>query len=385
MAKKLAFDKVLFGAIILLVGFGLVMVYSASAAIAAQSGASHNPFLLKQAVAAGLGLLLMLAVMHVDYRHLRQPWVVYPILAGSLALLVAVLFAPQLNQTHRWLFVGGLSVQPSELAKLALVVFLAYQLERKTEPIHPDAEPKAKTAAGRSRPAGGQAAANQPELLVPALGAAGLMALLVLLEPHLSAAVVLVAVTCLLLFLAGLAWRTMLTTAAIVAPLVALAVWIEPYRRERFLVFLDPERDPQGSGFQVLQSLIAVGSGGLLGQGLGHGAQKLYFLPYPHTDFIFAIVGEELGLLGALALLALFATVAWKGAQAGLRAPDALGRYLAWGFTGLIVLQGLLHCSVAVALLPSTGVPMPFLTYGGSALVCSLVASGVVLNVSQHA
>ena len=383
MAKKLAFDKVLFGTILLLVGFGLVMVYSASAAIAAESGAGLNPFLVKQAVAAALGVGLMLGVMHIDYRHLRQPWLVYAILGGTLVLLVAVLFAPQLNQTHRWLFVGGLSLQPSELEKLALVVFLAYQLERKTEPASHQVEPKGRGAGG-GRPAAARSGVNQPELLVPALGAAGLMALLVLLEPHLSAALVLVAVTCLLLFLAGLAWRTVLTTVAIGVPLVALAVWIEPYRRQRFLTFLDPERDPLGSGFQVMQSLIAVGSGGVLGQGLGHGAQKLYFLPYPHTDFIFAIVGEELGLLGALGVLAIFATVAWKGAQAGLRAPDALGRYLAWGFTGLIVIQALLHCSVAVALLPSTGVPLPFLTYGGSALVTSLVASGVVLNVSQH-
>ena len=369
MAKKLAFDKVLFGAILLLVGFGLVMVYSASAAIAAESGAGHNPFLVKQAVAAALGLGLMLGIMHIDYRHLRQPWLVYSILGVTVVLLVAVLFAPQLNQTHRWLFIGGISLQPSEIA---------YQLERKAEPAAHEADGKLRAARATGR------GVNQPELLVPALGAAGLLSLLVLLEPHMSAALVLAAITCLLLFLAGLAWRTVLVTLAIAVPVVALAVWIEPYRRQRFLTFLDPERDPLGSGFQVMQSLIAVGSGGIFGQGLGHGAQKLYFLPYPHTDFIFAIVGEELGLVGALGLLALFTTVAWKGAQAGLRAPDALGRYLAWGFTGLIVLQALLHCSVAVALLPSTGVPMPFLTYGGSAMVAALVGSGVVLNVSQH-
>src|SRR5581483_8952855 len=146
----------------------------------------------------------------------------------------------------------------------------------------------------------------------------------------------------------------------------------------------DPERDPLGSAYQVVQSLIAVGSGGVLGRGLGHGAQKLYFLPYPHTDFIFSIVGEELGLVGALALLTLFGALAWKGAQAGMKAPDAFGRYLAWGLTGTLVLQALLHVSVATAMLPSTGVPMPFLTYGGSALVTALVASGLVLNVSQH-
>jgi cell division protein FtsW len=299
--------------------------------------------------------------MHVDYRRLKEPWVVYGLLLGSLVLLVAALFAPPLNQTHRWLFVAGVSLQPSELAKLALVVFLAYQLERKADRV------------------------NQPELLVPAIGGAGLLALLVLIEPHLSGALVLAGVTCLLLFLAGLSWRYLAAAAGVALPLVTLAVWLAPYRRQRLLTFLDPESDPLGSGFQVMQSLIAVGSGGVLGRGLGHGAQKLYFLPYPHTDFIFAILAEELGLVGGLVALALFVTLAWKGARAGWRAPDAFGRYLAWGFTGMLVLQALMHCSVATALMPSTGVPMPFLTYGGSALVTAMVASGVVLNVSQHA
>ncbi len=360
MAKKLAFDKLLFTTVLALVGFGLVMVYSASAAIARDSDSQWNPFLVKQAVAAAVGVALMLAAMHLDYRRLREPWLVYLMLGGSLALLVAVLFAPQLNQTHRWLFLGGLSVQPSEVAKLALVVFLAYQLERKPDRV------------------------NGRELLVPVLGAAGLMALLVLLEPHMSAALVLAGVTCLVLFLGGLSWRYIGAAVAVVLPLVALAAWLSPYRRERLLTFLDPERDPLGSGFQVMQSLIAVGSGGVLGRGLGHGAQKLYYLPYPHTDFIFSIVGEELGLVGGLGLLALFAVVAWKGALAGARAPDAFGRYLAWGLSGLLVMQALLHCSVVLSLLPSTGVPMPFLTYGGSALVMALIASGLVLNVSQH-
>jgi cell division protein FtsW len=360
MAKKLAFDKLLFCTVLALVGFGLVMVYSASAGIARESGARWNPFLVKQGLAAVIGVLLMLLVMHLDYRKLREPWLVYPLLLGSLLLLVVVLFAPMLNQTHRWLVLGGSSLQPSESAKLALVGFLAYQIERKPERV------------------------NQPELLVPALGAGGLIALLVLLEPHLSAALVLSGVTCLLLFLAGLSWRYIGIALAVALPLVSLAVWIAPYRRQRFLTFLDPERDPLGSAYQVVQSLIAVGSGGVLGRGLGHGAQKLYFLPYPHTDFIFSIVGEELGLVGALALLTLFGALAWKGAQAGLRAPDAFGRYLAWGLTGTLVLQALLHVSVATAMLPSTGVPMPFLTYGGSALVTALVASGLVLNVSQH-
>ena len=360
MAKKLAFDKGLFTVVLLLVGMGLVMVYSASAAIARESEATVNPFLVKQAVAAAVGLVAMLVAMHVDYRVLKRPLVVYALLLGVVTLLVAVLFAPQLNQTHRWLFVGGVSIQPSELAKLVLVPYLAYQLERKQDRV------------------------DQPELLVPALGVTTLLAGLVLLEPHLSAALMLTVVAGLMLFLAGLSWRYLALAAGTLTALVAVAVWAEPYRRTRLLAFLNPEQDPLGSGFQATQSLIAVGSGGLFGQGLGESTQKLYFLPYPHTDYIYAILAEELGLVGALAVLALFGLFAWQGLRAGLGAPDAFGRYLAWGLTGLVVIQALLHCSVALSVAPSTGIPLPFMTYGGSALVAALVASGLVLNVSQH-
>ena len=361
MAKKLAFDRAFFSVIILLVILGLVMVYSASAAIARQGGSAVNPFLVKQAVSASLGLALMLVVMHLDYRWLRRPEVVYASLLGVVALLVAVLFAPRLNDTHRWLFFGGVSLQPSELAKLAIIPFLAYHLEKKADRV------------------------NQREVLIPAIAGTGLVAALIVLEPHLSAALLVTAIAGLMLFLAGLAWRFLVLGAAILGPLLAIAVAAAPYRRERLLTFLDPERDPLGSGFQAVQSLIAVGSGGIFGQGLGHGAQKLYFLPYPHTDYIYSIVAEELGLLGAAGIVVLFAILGWRGAQAGLRAPDLFGRYLAWGFSGILLFQALLHCSVALALFPPTGVPMPFVTYGGSALVTSLLAAGVVLNVSQHA
>ena len=360
MAKKLAFDKGLFTVIFLLLGLGLVMVYSASAAIARESGAPVNPFLVKQTIAATVGLLAMAVVMHLDYRKLKRPGVVYLLLGGTTALLVVVLFSPQLNDTHRWIFLGGVSVQPSELAKLALVPFLAYQLERKNDRI------------------------DQPELLVPVLGVTGLLAGLVLLEPHLSAALMLIATTGLLLFLAGLRWGYLVGAGLVGLPLTALAIWAEPYRQDRLLAFLNPESDPLGTGFQAMQSLIAVGSGGLLGRGLGESTQKLYFLPYPHTDYLYAILAEELGLIGALSVLVLFGLLAWLGLRAGLRAPDLFGRYLAWGFTGMLVIQALLHCSVALSVLPSTGIPLPFMTYGGSAMVTALVASGLILNVSQH-
>ena len=360
MAKKLAFDRLLFTVVVLLVGIGLVMVYSASAPMARAQGHAVNPFLVRQLAAAAIGFGAMFAVMHLDYRLLKRPAVVGALLAGVFALLVLVLFGPQLNATRRWLFVGGVSIQPSELAKLALIPFVAYQLDRARERV------------------------NRRETLLPVGLVTGAVAGLVVLQPDLGTAVLLVLTVGTLLFLGGLAWRYVLAGAALGLPVAALLVWAEPYRRARLFSFLDPERDPLGSGFQALQSLIAVGSGGLGGLGPGESVQKLYFLPYPHSDFIYSIVAEELGLVGALVVLGLFAILFWRGARAGLKAPDPFGRYLGWGFVALLALQAMINISVALALLPTKGIPLPFLSYGGSSLVVSLTACGVLLNVSQH-
>ena len=361
MAKKLAFDKVLFTAAVLLAGFGLVMVYSASAALAhAKGGLPVNPFFVRQGIAAAVGLAVMAAVMHFDYRRLRSPRLVYALLGGVLVLLVAVLFSPELNGTRRWFFLGPVSVQPSELAKLALIPFLAYQIEKKWERI------------------------NHPDFLLPAALATGLAAGLILLEPDLGTAVLLCATAFLMIFLAGLSWRYVLAIAAAVVPLLWFLVISVDYRRERLFAFLDPERDPLGSGFQALQSLIAVGSGGVLGLGAGRSVQKLYFLPHPESDFIFAIVAEELGLLGGLAVVALFGVLVWRGARAAVRAPDPFGRFLGWGLTGMLAMQALINISVNLALLPTKGIPLPFISYGGSSLVATLCACGVLLNLSQH-
>jgi|CXWL01.1.fsa_nt_gi cell division protein FtsW len=359
MAKKLVFDKLLFTVIILLVGTGLVAVYSASAAIA-RDHVGANPFLVRQAFATIVGLLAMVCIMHVDYRRLGEPGVVYALLGGVMLLLVAVLFAPELNNTRRWFFIGGLSVQPSELAKLAVIPFLAYQIARKEDRV------------------------NQFELLVPALAVTGLAAGLIVLEPDLGTALLLCATAFTLLFIAGLSWRLVFGALLCVAPVIWVLVISTPYRMKRMLAFLDPEADALGSGYQALQSLIAIGSGGVFGVGPGNSMQKLYFLPYPHSDFIFAILGEETGLVGALLLLSLFGIILWRGVRAGRRAPDAFGRYLAWGFTMLLVLQALINVSVATALLPTKGLPLPFISYGGSSMVTCLAASGVLLNVSQH-
>ncbi|HUF78717.1 MAG TPA: putative lipid II flippase FtsW [Thermoanaerobaculia bacterium] len=363
MAKKLAYDRVLFGTVALAVGFGLVMVYSASAGLAradAEGGLELNPYVAKQVLAAVLGLAAMALAMHVDYRHLRRPAVVYALVAGAVALLVLVLYGPEINGTHRWFRLGPLSVQPSELAKLALVPFVAYQIEKKPERV------------------------NQPAVLAPVLVATGTIVGLVLLQPDFGTAVLLLVAVLLVLFLAGLAWRFLVTGAMVTLPLLALLVLSAEYRRRRLFAFLDPESDPLGASFQAHQSLIAVGSGGLLGLGPGGSVQKLNYLPHPHSDYVFAIAAEELGLLGAAAVLALFAVILWRGVRAGAGAPDLFGRYLAWGLTGVLVIQALIHVSVCLALAPSKGIPLPFISYGGSSLVVSMVACGILLNVSEH-
>jgi cell division protein FtsW len=360
MAKKLAFDRVLFTTVALLICFGLVMVYSASAAIARDRSPLVNPFLVKQAVATVVGLTLMFCLMHFDYRRLRSPAVVYSMLGLSVLLLVGVLFSPQLNGTRRWFFLAGLSLQPSELAKLALIPFLAYQIEKK------------------------QGEVNRLSLLAPVLLMTVLVAGLILLEPDMGTAVLLGGTALLLVFLGGLSWYWVAGAAGLVPPVLWLLVMAEPYRRERFFTFLDPEKDPLGSGFQALQSLIAVGSGGLFGLGPGQSVQKLYFLPHPESDFIFSIVAEELGMIGAFAVVVTFAVFAWRGLRAGAKAPDLFGRYLGWGFTGVVALQALLNVSVTLALLPTKGIPLPFISYGGSSLVVTLCACGILLNISQH-
>ncbi len=359
MARKLVFDRGLFATVLLLTGLGLVMVYSASAVFARDS-LSVNPLFAKQAVAAFLGLAAMLAVMHVNYRHLRRPVVIYGLLLGVLVLLVAVLFTPAMNNARRWFFVGGLSVQPSELAKLVLIPYIAYQIDRKSDRL------------------------DSYAFLVPCALATAVTAGLIVLGRDLGTTLLVCVPPLVMIFLAGLKIRYLVTGGAILLPLTALAVIAEPYRWRRFTAFLAPEADPQGAGYQPLQSLIAVGSGGPFGLGPGNSVQKLYFLPSPHADFIYSIAAEELGLLGALGLLALFAVFLWRGMIAGRKAPDTFGRYLAWGFTCLIVVQALIHMSVALSLMPTTGVPLPLISHGGSSLLTTLAACGLILNVSQH-
>lgn len=361
MAKKLAFDRALFVTILVLVTLGLVMVYSAGSAVTRAQGVAENTYLVRQLLWVLLGFAALGGCLLFDYRRLASRWWVYGLLLATVMLLLAALLAPPVNGTHRWILVGPISVQPSELAKPVLMLVLAWQIALHGERLRDELGPK-----------------------VPALGAVGLLFLLIAVEPDLGTACVLAGSAALILFVAGLRWRWFLLPAAGAIGAMWLGIGVAAYQRQRLLTFLHPEGDPLGAGFQTIQSLIAVGSGGLVGRGLGQSLQKLYFVPYPHTDFIFAILAEELGLLGCLAVVALFGVLLWRGVRAGLQAPDAFGRHLAWGLTAIIVLQALINMSVVTALLPTKGIPLPFISYGGSSMVVTLASCGLILNVSQH-
>ena len=363
MPRKLTPDMWLFGVTIVLLSIGVVMVYSASAIMATDR--FHDPyfFLKKQLVWALLGAFALLGVLRVDYRRLeRLQW---PILLVAALLLVLVLvppFAQPINGTRRWLRIGPVSFQPAELAKLALVVYLAAYLARRRDGL-----------------------ADFWRGFVPPLAIAVVFALLVLAQPDLGNCLTLIVVTFGLLYLAGVRLRHLAIVLASALPLLILAIWMAPYRLRRITTFLDPWADQRGGGFQIIQSWLALGSGGLFGRGIGESRQKLFYPLESHTDFIFAVVGEELGFVGALGLLALFVVLIWRGLRVGVRAPDAFGAYLALGITVLVATQTLVNVGVVTGMLPTKGLPLPFVSFGGSALLMTMLSTGVLLNISQHA
>ncbi|MBI3932303.1 MAG: putative lipid II flippase FtsW [Acidobacteria bacterium] len=362
MAKKLASDTTLFAVTVALLGFGLVMVWSASSALAQEAHGNAYYFLLRQAAWAGLGLAAMVAALRMDYRTLRQPAVVYSVLIVTTLLLIVVLFLRPVNDTHRWIRLGPLSFQPAEMAKLAMILFLAYHLERRADRVN-----------------------EFLPSLFPALLLLGWFGFLIFIQPDVGTAATLVAIGCVMLFLAGVRLRYFAALAVLGLPLLYQAVTAAAYRRDRIEAFLNPWSDARGSGYQIIQSLIAVGTGGVTGVGLMEGRQKLFYLPYPYSDFVFAVIGEELGLLGAAAVVAGFLLLLWRGLRAAWQAPDPFAMYLAAGLTLAIVLQAFINVSVVLGLLPTKGIPLPFVSAGGTSLVLTLVAVGMVLNVSQHA
>jgi cell division protein FtsW len=359
----LRYDPVLLGTVLLLTMLGVVMVYSASAVYAGARLGDGMWFFKRQLAAAGAGLLLLLATLKIGHQRLAK--VAAPLLLLSLLLLLLV-HVPGLGRAaggaKRWLRIGGLQFQPSELAKVALVLWLSRSLARKQERIR------------------GFAAGMLPHLLV-----LGGFALLLLLEPDFGTAVVLGCVTFALLFVAGARMSYLVAGAAVALPFAAFLVWHSRYRLQRVLTFLDPWADPRGQGYQAVESLLGFGAGGAVGVGLGGSHQKLFFLPAAHTDFILSIVGEELGFAGVLLVLSLFALLIVRGLRAAHAAGDAFGCYLAVGLTSLIGLEALVNAGMALSLLPTKGMALPFVSYGMSSVVGSCICAGLLLSVSGGA
>ena len=362
MARKLKSDKFLFTATLLLVCTSVVMVYSASAVVAMDNNNDPYLFLFKQGTFALLGLCLVQLVMRIDYRNYRQPVVIWTGLAVVALLLVVVLFGRPIKGATRWLNIGGLGIQPSELAKIVLIIFVAALLERRMDKI------------------------DEPSVTLVPIGLvlAGLVAL-ILPEPDLGTSVALVVIAGVMVFAAGIDYRYIAGLGFAVLPAFYVLVWRSDYRRDRILAFLDPWADPLGNGYQMVQSMIAVGTGGLFGRGLMGGVQKLHYLPEPHNDFIYAVISEELGLVGATMIVACFCVIAWRGLRTALRAPDRFGAFLALGLTTMVAFQAFFNVSVVLGLLPTKGIPLPFVSYGGSSLLINLIGIGILLNVSQHA
>ncbi|HEX9198277.1 MAG TPA: putative lipid II flippase FtsW [Acidobacteriaceae bacterium] len=362
MAKRVGVDKWLFGTVLLLVLFGLVMVFSASAVMAQQTLGSPYAFVSKQALWAVLGMIALAGLMQVDYRRYNS----YPVVVSSLAvttmLLLGVFAMHDSHHTHRWIRFGPLfTFQPSEIAKPVLVLFLAYFLQTR---IHAMDDWK-----------GTILRAVMPPLVFIAL---------ILKEPDLGTGLVCAAVTMAMLYLAGMQVKWIGVGLLASSPVMYYMLWMVPFRRARMEIFFHPEMDPLGKGFHTMQSLIAVGTGGLWGRGLMEGVQKLFYLPESHTDFIFANICEELGLIGALVIVGLFVMLGYRGLRAAVLSTDPFARFLAFGITTAILIQAFFNMSVVLALLPTKGITLPLISSGGTSVFITLASLGILLNITRE-
>ena len=368
MTRRSDTDRWLFGVTLVLCLLGAVMIFSASA-VTAQNQYGHSYiFVVRQIAWLVIGLIGMFALMRLDYHRLREPAVVYSALCLVILLLVGAFFLDKSHATHRWIKLGPVNIQPSELAKLAVILYLAWFLDL------------------RRRTAISLEFTKQDFLqtLLPAVAPILVCVALILAQPDLGTSVDIVLIMAAILFVAGLSWKWLAVGVATALPLLVLSITHVSYRQARLMAFLHPDTDPQGAGFQLLQSLIAVGSGGFTGVGLMESKQKLFYLPEAHTDFIYAVICEELGFIGATVIIALFAVFAWRGLRAAFNAPDGFGRMLALGVTAMVVFQSLINFAVVLGMMPTKGIPLPFVSYGGSSLLVMLLATGVLLNISQQ-
>lgn len=355
-----AYDPLILWAVLALVSLGLVMVYSASAITAQEKLGDGLYFLKRQAVAAALGLVAMAVAMRVGYRRMAR--LAYPLLVIAAILLIAVLIpgvGTMAGGAKRWIRFPGVSIQPAELAKLAWIVYLSYSLAKKREKV-------VSFSVG-----------FLPHLLI----AAGLVGLC-MLEPDFGSSVAILFLMFVLLFAAGVRLWYLVGSVLLALPFAYHAIASSPYRMKRIVAFLDPWAHRHDSGYQVAESLMSIGSGGAWGLGLGDGRQKLYFLPEAHTDFIFSIIGEELGLLGVGILVLLYAVIVWRGVRAALSASEPFGTYLGLGVTALIAFHAIVNMAVAMGMVPTKGLTLPFVSYGGSSLIVLMGASGLLLSIS---
>ncbi|MGA7217689.1 MAG: putative lipid II flippase FtsW [Candidatus Sulfotelmatobacter sp.] len=362
MAKRVSVDRWLFTVTMLLVFVGLVMVFSASAVMARERFGSPYSFLSKQLVWATAGLVAMVVAMRVDYRRYKNPALVFSFLGITTLLLISVFFLDRSHNTHRWFKLGGFSFQPSELAKPVLILFLAYFLEARTKTMD-----------------------DWRNTLLPAAAPVLLLLGLIVLQPDLGTAIACAGIAACIFYVADTRLRYFgYAFAASLVPLYFLIFHVS-FRRDRILAFLNPYAERQKAGFHLIQSLIAVATGGITGTGLMEGKQKLFYLPEPHTDFIFAVTAEELGLVGAMFVVTLFAIFLWRGMRASWRTENIFGRYLAVGITCMVVLQAFINISVVLGLMPTKGIPLPLVSYGGSSLFVTLACIGVLLNITKQA
>ncbi len=340
-----------------LAAFGLVMVYSATSAPAALGGGDPGFYLKRQGIYALIGVGLLIAASRTDYRALRYlaPALVF---VSAFLCLAVLAIGEQVNGARRWLTFGPLAFQPSELAKLSLAIWVAAYLARRPAP---------RTLAELARPIG---------LVVGAFCA------LILVEPDLGTVIALVLVVGAILVVSGAPLRVLAAGGSLACAVALAAIWVTPYRRERFFSFLDPWQDAQGTGFQTVQAMIGLGSGGIFGRGMGQGIEKINYLPEAHTDMIFAVIGEELGLLGTTAVMAAYVAFAYAGLRVALRCRDPFGKRLAAGLTTLVCGQALINLAAVLGTAPLTGITLPFVSYGGSSLIVSLASVGVLLNIA---
>lgn len=361
MAKRVGVDKWLFGTVLLLVLFGLVMVFSASAVMAKATVGSPYAYVKNQAIWVLLGIVALFILMRVPYRKYNNPRLIFPMMGITALLLMAVFVMSGMNGAHRWVRFSGLTLQPSELAKPVIILFLAWFLQTRMHAID-----------------------NIKETILPAALPPLVYIALILKEPDLGTALVCAAVLLLMLYLAGMQMKWIGIAIAAASPILYYMLFHVKFRAARMKIFMDPESDPKGAGFHILQSLIAVGTGGLRGKGLMEGVQKLFFLPEPHTDFIFANICEELGLLGALCVVTAFVILGYRGLRAAFLSTDPFARFLAFGLTTAILVQAFFNISVVLALLPTKGIPLPFISSGGTSVFVTLACMGILLNVTRE-